>query len=515
MIKDREKETIRMKKTVLFTMLILAMLVAACSGGGAAPAAQATAVPPTQPPAEPTAAPAIEQTTAPVETTSADPEALTTTTWMWTGFTDPMQQFDVENPENYTLTFQADGTVNIKADCNNASGSYTTDGSSIQIEVGPMTMAACPSESRSDDFVKYLGSAAIYFFKDDNLFIDLMADGGTMSFSPLAGEAGTDPFSSLGIDMNGEPFSGELFLGGGEERWLNPTLISALSGTSEGPGANAAPLGAGCSFFIPLRPDVVVNWEKQEDVDALRFFFLSMGDPSLVLVTPSGQVLCNDDLNPLVLDPYIEIKNPEAGRYTAFLGTYEGDATYPGFLVVTSHDINPATMDLAQLFPRQVDPRGIPQTLSTDVLDLENTGVAEPDGGQLSSAGLPYTSEFTAGGEIGAFNLDQPNELCTGFISAAPTFRFEWTGESNPLVLFFESDVDTTLQVRTPGGSYQCDDDFQGSKNINPLVQLTPEKGVYSVWVGSFSPDVQASGKLTITSDANAQPVPLTSKDLK
>ena len=74
--------------------------------------------------------------------------------------------------------------MNIVADCNNANGSYITDGSSITIQIGPMTMAACPPESRSDDFVKYLGLAAIYFFEDGHLFIDLMADGGTMEFAP-------------------------------------------------------------------------------------------------------------------------------------------------------------------------------------------------------------------------------------------------------------------------------------------------------------------------------------------
>jgi LysM repeat protein len=46
-----------------------------------------------------------------------------------------------------------------------------------------MTIAACPEDSHSDDFVKYLGSAAIYFFEDGNLYIDLMADGGTVAFA--------------------------------------------------------------------------------------------------------------------------------------------------------------------------------------------------------------------------------------------------------------------------------------------------------------------------------------------
>jgi len=504
-----------MKKTLLFTMLILALLLAACSGGGATPTAQPTAIPPTESPAEPTAAPTTEPTTAPAETTNADLEALTATTWMWTGFTDPTQQYDVEAPGNYTLAFQDDGTVNIKADCNNAIGAYTVEGTSLTIEVGPMTMAACPPESRSDDFVKYLGSAAIYFFDGNDLFVDLMADGGTMRFSPYGENAGNDQLTALGIDVNAEPFSGELFLGGGEERWLDPTLISALGGASEGPGINAGDLGPACNVFIPFRPDVVVNWEGQENVENLKFFFLSMGDPSMVLVTPSGEVLCNDDLNPLVLDPYIEIKDPEPGRYVVFMGNYENDAIYPGFLVVTSQDINPATMDLAQLFPRQVDPRGVPQTISTDVLDLENPDVAAPQGGQLSSADMPFTIDLTAGGEIGAFNLDQPNQLCTGFISAAPSFKFEWKGEPEPLVMFFESNVDTTLQVLGPDGTFLCDDDFNGSENINPGLALTPENGAYSVWVGSFSPDVQAEGKLTVTNDANATPVPLTSKDIQ
>lgn len=330
-----------------------------------------------------------------------------------------------------------------------------------------------------------------------------------------AGSASSDPLTALAIDSNAQPISGELFLGGGEDRWLNPTLISALGGTSMGAGIDVDSLGPGCQFTVPDRPDVVVNWEAQEDVEALKFFFLSMGDPSLMLVTPSGKVLCSDDLNPLVLDPYIVVENPEPGRYAAFLGSYEGEAVYPGFMVVTSHEINPATMDLAQLFPRNVDQRGIPKILALDVLKLDSPDVTLPLASTLSSSDLPITEEFTAGGEIGAFNLQQDNPLCTGFISAFPTFRFEWTGEAEPLSLFFESNVDTTLVVLGPDKKFTCNDDSQGSENINPAMTLTPTKGMYYVWVGSFSPDIEAQGTLTLTNDANAQPAVLTSKDLK
>ena len=146
-----------MKKITLFTILILALVLGACSGGD-----ETT----TEKPADVTAAPEMIATQVPSESETVDQDSLTGTTWAWMAFTDPAQQIAIEAPLSYTLTFQDDGTVTIKADCNNAAGSYTLDGKSIQIEVGPMTMAECPPGSRSDDFVRYLGSVAIYFFQD-------------------------------------------------------------------------------------------------------------------------------------------------------------------------------------------------------------------------------------------------------------------------------------------------------------------------------------------------------------
>ncbi len=122
--------------------------------------------------------------------------ALTENPWQWVSFTDPLEQFEVEGPEKYVLTFNDDGTVNIKADCNNAAGSYTADSGSLKIEVGPMTMAACPPDSRSDEFVGLLGGAARYFFEEGFLYIDLLADGGTMAFAPPAEPASAGDVTS-------------------------------------------------------------------------------------------------------------------------------------------------------------------------------------------------------------------------------------------------------------------------------------------------------------------------------
>jgi len=117
-------------------------------------------------------------------TEAAAAEMLTASTWGWVRLTDPVQQFDVDDPEDYTLTFQPDGTLQIQADCNQVIASYSaSDDGALSIQPGPATMAACPPGSRGEEFVQNLGFAARYFFQDGNLFIDMFADGGTLEFN--------------------------------------------------------------------------------------------------------------------------------------------------------------------------------------------------------------------------------------------------------------------------------------------------------------------------------------------
>jgi len=110
---------------------------------------------------------------------------LTAVPVQWRSFTDPTQQFDIANPQNYTIAFNPDGTVNIKADCNNARGTYTADDSgSLTIEIGPMTKAMCPPNSRSDEFVQKLGFVRNFFMENGFVYLDMMADGGTLKLAP-------------------------------------------------------------------------------------------------------------------------------------------------------------------------------------------------------------------------------------------------------------------------------------------------------------------------------------------
>ncbi len=178
-----------MKRYLGLIMMTASLLLAAC-----VPPAP-TAVP-TEAPTAPAAA------SAPAASSAVEPAAATLTAnpWQWTSFTGAAEQFKVEQPANYLLTFQADGTAAIVADCNNAFADYTADAGALTIKPGPMTLAACPSGSRGEQFVTLLGSAARYFFADGALFIDLLADAGVMRLDPAAETAAGEEPPSPTVD---------------------------------------------------------------------------------------------------------------------------------------------------------------------------------------------------------------------------------------------------------------------------------------------------------------------------
>lgn len=102
--------------------------------------------------------------------------------WSWVHFRDAKQDYDVSG--NYAIIFNNDGTVAVTADCNNGSGSYRLhEDNGLTISVSAITMAACPTGSLGGSFVEYLNQAGSYAVNNDILTIELMADGGTMTFA--------------------------------------------------------------------------------------------------------------------------------------------------------------------------------------------------------------------------------------------------------------------------------------------------------------------------------------------
>jgi heat shock protein HslJ len=103
-------------------------------------------------------------------------------TWQETQYNNDTETV-VEEPERYTLQFQANGSVSIKADCNQVGGTYTADGSSLSIALGPSTMAACPPDSLADEYLLGLTGAASFVFDGQDLIINIMMDAGNMRFA--------------------------------------------------------------------------------------------------------------------------------------------------------------------------------------------------------------------------------------------------------------------------------------------------------------------------------------------
>lgn len=112
-------------------------------------------------------------------------DGLVNVQWQWeqTIYGDDQKAVPAD-PARYTLTFNPDGTLAIRADCNRAGGTYTVEGQHIEITVTHSTMAACPPDSRERHFLKDLSAAAIFFFKEGRLCLDLKYDSGTMRFKP-------------------------------------------------------------------------------------------------------------------------------------------------------------------------------------------------------------------------------------------------------------------------------------------------------------------------------------------
>ncbi len=109
---------------------------------------------------------------------------ITGAVWQWkqTLYNDDRKVVPAD-PKNYTVQFQEDGTLSVKADCNQKGGTYSVEEKRLSIEITQSTMAACPEDSLEDEFVRGLTAAAIYFIKDNDLYIDLIYDTGTMRFS--------------------------------------------------------------------------------------------------------------------------------------------------------------------------------------------------------------------------------------------------------------------------------------------------------------------------------------------
>ena len=92
-----------------------------------------------------------------------------------------------EDPSKYTIAFAADGTLNVRFDCNRGRGTWKS-AAPPQLEFGALalTRAACPPGSLHDRIARHWPFVRSYVMKNGHLFLSLMADGGIYEFAPAA-----------------------------------------------------------------------------------------------------------------------------------------------------------------------------------------------------------------------------------------------------------------------------------------------------------------------------------------
>lgn len=93
--------------------------------------------------------------------TSTPADSIQGIIWQWKSVTNQStsETTTVPNPENYTITFNADGTLNGKADCNTFNGTYSQE-NGFTIKLGATTMAYCGEASLDQQYLQLLGSVA-------------------------------------------------------------------------------------------------------------------------------------------------------------------------------------------------------------------------------------------------------------------------------------------------------------------------------------------------------------------
>ncbi|HEX6997792.1 MAG TPA: serine protease [Gammaproteobacteria bacterium] len=247
----------------------------------------------------------------------------------------------------------------------------------------------------------------------------------------------------------------------------DPHRVAVAAG---GPDS-ASPLGANCAGYIDnARPDYELDFASPSRYP-LGFYVVGDVDTTLVVNDPLGNWYCNDDFNRRGgHNPGVVFTGPSSGTYDIWVGTYEpGDSGAEAELIITES--------------------GAPWDPLFGTAEL--TANFAPD---------PHVVDITAGGADPAETLA---EGCAGFVSAyRPDYGVMYS-QAGPyaLSLFVEGDVDATLVVRDPAGRWFCNDDYSDASGRNPgLVIDEPVDGLYSVWVGTYSPeDLGGDVRLIVT----------------
>lgn len=111
----------------------------------------------------------------------------------------------------------------------------------------------------------------------------------------------------------------------------------------------------------------------------------------------------------------------------------------------------------------------------------------------------PIVVEGISGGQTAVREIARTENTatgyCDGFVRSQPNHALQLESFFEFLRLEVESDADTTILVKGPGGVW-CNDD---AGTANPIIEGQWQPGLYEVWVGSYQADVEHNYQIKIT----------------
>jgi hypothetical protein len=110
----------------------------------------------------------------------------------------------------------------------------------------------------------------------------------------------------------------------------DPYSVNVVAG---GPINARQALGNACPGFIADAPDFDLHWGSGNSGLPLVISVNSSVDTTLVVRTPGGQWLCEDDGGFNAMNPGMRIDNPRPGLYDIWVGTYAGGTAQASLMI--------------------------------------------------------------------------------------------------------------------------------------------------------------------------------------
>ena len=254
-----------------------------------------------------------------------------------------------------------------------------------------------------------------------------------------------------------------------------------VSGRSGGPiqGSNLNPQ---CAGWISQAPNHVLQSPSpfRQLVIAVN---AGSSDTTLVVQKADGGYLCNDDEDGT--NPMVSGAIPE-GATKIWVGSYTQNEQVPYTLGIS---------ELTTTRPSSLTPPA-GAVVAPGNTQLTTDGTSSNFGTITLRSGFTPDPHVAAGNSGGTVNASNIGSGCAGWVSAQPDHLLIAESAFSNLRLLVKSDQDTTLVVRKPDGSFQCDDD---TEELNPIVGGAFPAGTYRIWVGSYRQGQNSAYKLGVT----------------